>query len=84
MVTNYTQWRVPTEDVGTKLNYSQLPLPNEQYNISQPPPVLQRHGYPVVDSHPQLNYYSPNPTSNLGSWSNERDSGQGQYWQHRH
>lgn len=97
MVPNHTQWRVPPKNVEMKLNYSQLPLSNEQtsfgvstladgsmYNTSQPPIPVQRHDYPVVDSHPQLNYYChPDSTATSGSWSNERNSGQ-EYWQHRH
>jgi hypothetical protein len=93
MGTNHPQWRMPLEDADTKLNYSHMPLPSEPTSYfvptssdryhSQPPPVqMQRHDYAVVDSHPQLNYYSANSTSSTGY---ERDSGQGQYhWQHRH
>ena len=55
MVPNYSQWHVPLEGGQAKLNYSQLPLPNEQtessfstfsershqpsYNTNQSPPV---------------------------------------------
>lgn len=86
MGTNYTQWRAPLEDVDAKLNYSQLPLPNQQYNTSQLPAVpTQRYDCPVVDSHPRMDYYYSNSTPIIPSaWSNERHSGQGQYWQHRH
>ena len=103
MVSDYTQWQVPPEDVDTKLNYSQMRLLHEQtpygvppttfpessmqlaYNNTtiQPPPVpMQRHDYPVpvLDSYEQPpNYYYPNSTSS--PWSNERNSGQGRYWQ---
>ena len=97
MGTNQPQWRVPLEDADTKLNYSQMPLSSEMTSFyvptpsdrsvqaayhGQPPPVpMQRHDYAVVNSHPQQNYYPANSTSSTGY---ERDSGHGQYWQHRH
>ena len=97
MGSNHSQWRGPLEDADTKLNYSQFPLSSEPASFyvpapsdrsvqaayhSQPPPVpMQRHDYAAVNSHPQMNYYSANSVS---SANYERDSGQGQYWQHRH
>ncbi|KAF8813184.1 hypothetical protein BYT27DRAFT_7181660 [Phlegmacium glaucopus] len=98
MVTDYPQWRVPPEDVDTKINYA---LPNQQretsfsvptlsessaYSTNQPLSIpIQRQDYPVsVNNHPQQNFYCPNSASSPG-WSNEQNSGQqGQYWQHRH
>ena len=87
-------------DTKINLNYVQLPNQQTEttydiptmsqssiqaaYGTSQPPPIpMQRHDYPVpLESHPQMNFYPQDSTSS--SWSNERNSGRGQYWQHGH
>ena len=35
MGTNHPQWRVPLEDVDTKLNYSQMPLSSELTTVDE-------------------------------------------------
>ena len=78
---NYSQLPMANERTSLGVSTVSNSFGEATYDTFQPPTSVQRQDYPVVSSHPQLNHYWPtNSTLTVGSWSNERDSGQ-EYWQ---